>query len=169
MAVILNAYATLDDLKNIGISPGFFTGDLSPSTDAINQSLNNAKAYIDSIISVSDKITLPLAEPYDPNLVQSNAAIAMWNLLAVRGYNPDNPTDAHIRIRWEDAVKWLDKIANGRAKLMQVTQNRPEGVQPDVLCNEGRGLRNWSGTIGNNGWIILIVAGSLMRQILNGI
>jgi phage gp36-like protein len=148
------SYATYDDMMNSGIVPQFFTGDLAPTPDAIIASLVNASSYIDSIISSSDKITLPLAEPYDPQLIFATVSIAMWNLLTVRGYNPDEPSDKAIRMRYEDANKWLDKIANGRAKLIrQATTQNVDGIQPDVLCNESRGLRNWNGMIrGGNGW-----------------
>lgn len=152
MPVPLNAYASLQDLYDIGIAPQFFTGKLAPTVDAITKALNNAFSYVNSIIGVSDKITLPLIAPYDPNLIEANCAIAMWRLLAARGYNPENPADEHIRMRFDDANKWLKMISENRAQLQQ-TNNKPQkaGVQPDVVCSRGRGLRNWSGSIGDGG------------------
>lgn len=152
MPVTLNAYASLQDLYDIGIAPQFFTGKLAPSTDAITKALNNAFSYINSIIGVSDKISLPLVSPFDPNLIEANCAIAMWRLLAARGYNAESPSDEHIRMRFEDADKWLNRVAQNRAQLQQ-TNNKPQaaGVQPDVVCNQSRGLRNWSGSIRDGG------------------
>jgi phage gp36-like protein len=151
MPVTLTAYATLQDLQDLGIAPQFFTGKLAPTSDAVTKSLNNAFSYINSIIGVSDKITLPLTPPYDPNLVQANCNIAVWNLLAARGYNPENPADAHIRVRYEDTMNWLKMISQNRAQLQQTTLvPQKAGVQPDVVCSRPRHLRNWSGNIG--GW-----------------
>jgi phage gp36-like protein len=150
--VQIASYATLDDLQNQGIIPQFFTGDLAPSSDAIVAALVYAASYIDSIIGVSDKLTFPLPTPYDPTLVQANVVIAIWNLLSVRGFNPEDPSDKAVRTRYDDAIKWLDKVANGRAKLLrQKTTTNVLGVQPEVVCNSPRGLRNWSGSIGGNG------------------
>ena len=144
-------YASKTDLVNSGITPEFWTGDLAPSDDAINTACNDASCYMDTIIGVSDEITLPLVAPYDNTLVKSCVAIAMWYLLAIRGYDPDSQTDKNIRTRYEDADKWLNKIANKKAKLQhQVTTPRSEGVQPDMVSSPSRGLRNFSGNIG--GW-----------------
>jgi phage gp36-like protein len=151
MAITLNAYCGLADLKSVRINPGFFTGDLSPTDDACAQALNDAKGMIDSKIAVSSAITLPLSEPYDPNLVKANAVLAIWDLMSVRGFNPDSSTDKAVRMRYDDAMKWLTAISENRAKLQQVTSNRIEGVQPDIINSCDRGLRNWNGIVGSGG------------------
>ena len=147
------SYAQPSDLQNIGLPAAFFTGDLSPSLAQQQMFLDEAKSHIDSLIDVCSDITLPLAPPFDPMLIRCNVAISVWNMLAWRGYNPESPTDVSIRVRYEDCLKWLDKIATGRAKLKnQVTKPNPMGQQPEVMCSEDRGLRNWSGFVGSGAW-----------------
>lgn len=147
------AYATTADLQNIGLPPAFFTGDLAPNSAQQQQFLDEGAAHIDSLIAVCSAITLPLVAPFDSMLVRANVAIAVWNMLAWRGYNPESPTDISIRTRYDDALKWLNLVATGRAKLTgQITAPNPLGVQPDVVYNQSRGLRNWSGYSGSGGW-----------------
>lgn len=147
------AYATTADLQNIGLPPAFFTGDLSPSPSQQQQFLDEGAAHIDSLIAVCPDITLPLAAPFDPMLVRANVAIAVWNMLAWRGYNPESPTDISIRTRYEDALKWVNLVATARAKLTgQITKPQSLGLQPDMVSNESRGLRGWSGFVGSGGW-----------------
>jgi phage gp36-like protein len=146
------AYADPDDLKDIGLTDQFFIGDMSPNGPAVLKALVNAAAYIDSIIAVNPHITLPLAKPYDPNLIRCNASIAAWTLVNRRGMDPENESMKCLHQLRDDDVKWLDRIANGRAVLQrQITKDQPQGVQPMMTSNQDRGLRAWSGRVGSGG------------------
>jgi len=148
----LTAYADPNDLQDIALTEQFFTGDLSPTSNAVIKALVNASAYIDSFLAANPAITLPLQPPYDPMLVQCCASIAAWNLVAHRGYDP-NSTDESLRTLKTDADKWLAKLQEGRVVLKrQVTAPQPLGMQPRVISNADRGLRNRSGRVGGFGW-----------------
>jgi len=153
MPVPVQSYAQIADLGTCGLPRLFFTGDLAPTVDDQQTVLNEVAAMIDGLIDACPDITLPLSTPYDPTLIWANKVIAAWRFLSNRGYNPENPTDNSVRMQHDDAMKWVDKIATSRAKLKrQVTAPNPIGVQPDVVYNESRGLRNWGGYVGSGGW-----------------
>ena len=146
-------YCNIADLQTGGLPQGFFQGDLAPSPSVQQSVIDQCAAHIDSLIDSNPDITLPFAQPYDPMLVRANIALAIWELISIRGYNPSNPTDVSLRIRYEDTMTWVNKVATARATLVhQKTKENPKGVQPDVLGNAPRGIRNWSGSVGGSGW-----------------
>lgn len=73
--------------------------------------LDAASTYADAYLD--DKFTLPILTP-SPDLVVAVCAIAGWNLLRVRGFNPEDGANVAIRYGYEDAVKWLRDVAAGR-------------------------------------------------------
>lgn len=148
----MSSYANVFDLRLMGLPRAFFSGDLAPDEAQQQTILDAASAYIDTLIQSNPNIALPLSPPYDPSLVKATVVIAVWDMLSVRGYDPENPTDRSIRVRYEDTVKWLDKIANGRAMLQRpVPPPNPQGPQPMMASNSPRGLRNWRGSVGFGG------------------
>lgn len=133
-------YATIADLEISGLPPAAF-GTLNAIQ--IQGALDRASAYADTFLGA--KYTLPLAGPtstppvaYDPSLVDAVCQLAAYRLMALRGYNPDNPGDSVIRQGFEDARSWLIRVANGQARLA-VVQAQPESLQPNVSTSEPRG------------------------------
>ena len=143
------SYATQDQIP---LQPEFFTGDLSPSSQQVQDALDMASAFMDGFISANPDITLPLSPPYDMTLVMQCGIIAAWYLVAARGYDPDS-SDETIHARYKDAVSWLQKLQEARVVLTGQTNTRPQaaGLQPTIMSNPTRGLRNWGGIVGGSG------------------
>lgn len=150
------SYASTTDLQTLGLPAAFFAGALAPDITTQQAALDYATAFANSFVAV--KVELPLTSPYDPTLVQATVAIASYTLMIRRGFNPENAADLALRQRYEDAVKWLERVAAGRAQLFcggatpTPVAQPTAGVQPDVFQNEDRGFRNTSGTVGSGGW-----------------
>lgn len=133
-------YATLADLASCGL-PASALASISDSDKQV--ALDDHSAEADTYIG--DKYQLPLIAPYDRTLVRMVCFRAAWDLLCLRGFNPSDPTDSVVGQRADHALKWLERVSNGQARL-NVTQSAPESAQPDVYTNTDRG---WS-TTGSN-------------------
>jgi phage gp36-like protein len=69
--------------------------------------------------------------------------IAAYELLAIRGFNPDGD-DEQVRKRYEDAMKWLADIAAGRISpvgLVDSTPDEPDEGGAEVVTLPARGWR----------------------------
>lgn len=146
-------YATLADLLTCGLPAAAIASIDDPTRQA---ALDDRSAYADTYLG--DKETLPLLAPYDRTLVRYVCFLAAWDLICFRGFNPDNPGDAIVRQRYEDADKWLVRVANGQARLAIVRPGTaPQSLQPDVGSNCPRGIGDM---FGNNSAADDPVAGS---------
>jgi phage gp36-like protein len=106
-------YATQDDLFRLGLPEGALRG-VSPAT--IEEALEAASRLADSYLRA--RYALPLSS-WDESLTRAVAAIAAYDLMAVRGYDPARGADEVLRLRYEDAIRWLERVAAG-------------GVSPEV-------------------------------------
>lgn len=127
------SYATVEDLRSAGLPPGAL-GSVSVTDQ--KGALEKASAIASSYIG--DKYNLPLGGTYDPALVDAVCQIAAWRLLVRRGFNPEQGEDNVIRQGYLDAVKWLERVANGQARLSVVETPGPS-LQPNTSTNEVRG------------------------------
>jgi phage gp36-like protein len=102
------AYATLADLGTYGL-PGPVLADIDTGqqTNALESASRFADGYLHS------QYTLPLLVPYPTDLVSAVCKVAAYELLSVRGFNPDLGGDANIRARYKDAVDWLNQVGLG--------------------------------------------------------
>jgi len=102
-------YATQNDLFRLGLPEGALRG-VSPST--IEDALEAASRLADSYLRA--RYALPLTA-WDEALTRAVAAIAAYDLMAVRGYDPARGADEVLRLRYEDAIRWLERVAAGGA------------------------------------------------------
>jgi phage gp36-like protein len=105
------AYATRDDLEAAGLSPEVVTAF---DSDDVTAALVGASVFADGYLRA--RATVPVAATgsppaYPSDLVRAVAKIAAYELLAVRGYDPN--TDPNPRMRYEDALRWLEGVRDG--------------------------------------------------------
>lgn len=101
-------YATRAHLIQFGIRSGALTGIATGDQDA---ALEAASDLADSYLRA--RFTLPLAGWQD-DLRRAVCNIAAYDLLSARGFNPDAGADVNVRARYDDAVRWLERIAAGQ-------------------------------------------------------
>jgi len=107
----VTAYATRTDLYRLGVAEGALAG---VPADAQDQALEDNSRLADSYCR--SRHTTPFASPYPREIVRAVCVMAAWDLLAVRGYNPEAGGDSLMQ-RAEKAVLWLRDIGSGKAQL----------------------------------------------------
>jgi phage gp36-like protein len=130
------AYATRTDLTSLGLPSAALT---NVSTTAQDAALLSASARADSYLKA--RFTLPLTA-WGQDLTEAVCHIAAWTILSARGFNPDQGADTAIRTRYEDAIRWLERIADDRA-TPTVTDSSTSvgggGTAPRVYSSTARG------------------------------
>lgn len=117
-------YATAQQLTDLGANERLLTG-IAP--EARDSALASASAQIDSYLS--RVFNLPL-RTFGVELSRACAVMAAWDLLSVRGFNPDTPQGGLLKQRYDDVLTWLDKIAVGRVKPAWPDTKTESGLDP---------------------------------------
>ena len=127
-------YATRDDLFRLGLPEGALRG-VPPAT--IEDALEAASRLADSYLRA--RYALPLSS-WDEALTRAVAIIAAYDLMAVRGYDPARGADEVLRLRYEDAIRWLERVAAGAVspEVQDSTPDVREGAFSAVTS-----LRRW--------------------------
>lgn len=128
-------YATRADLPRHGLPAA-----LLATIAAADQDAALAKASRDADGYLGKRFTLPLTA-WGEDLGARVCAIAAYDLLSVRGMNPDG-SDKHIADRNAEAVAWLAGVAAGRIEPAGIVDSTPavhEGGA--VVCTRAR--RGW--------------------------
>ena len=107
----MTAYAARTDLTRFGISEKALT---NVSTETQDAALEAASRVADSYLR--SRYALPLAG-YGDDLKRAVCAIAAWDLLSTRGYDPHRGSDEAVRMRADDAKGWLKDISAGKAAV----------------------------------------------------
>lgn len=109
-------YASLDDLDAYGMQAAALT---SFSASKRAGALAAASAKADSKLGV--RYDLPLVA-WDTDLRECVCKIAAYDLLSVRGFNPDG-ADQNIRDRHKDAWAWLKDVADLTAEPVGIVDS----------------------------------------------
>lgn len=125
-----NPYAAVGDLTLYGAPAGAFVAT-TPEQQAA--AVNAANALADDYLH--RRFALPLSQ-WGPDLVRAVAVIATYDLIVVRGSNPEAPGNADLHARWEDAIKWLAGIAAGNI-TPPLMQGNPNATGPGATGGEG--------------------------------
>ena len=115
------------DVKKWGIAAAAFDGiDARELQDDCDAAWDEVEGYL----RAAGNIALPLPPEKIPLTLKKKACIVMsWDMMCVRGFDPTSSTDATIRVRYEDALAYLDKVA---AKKIQPIHTNDEGNSDDA-------------------------------------
>lgn len=114
-------YATLEDLTRLGLPERALAGI---PQEALEAALEGASRLADSYLQA--RYRLPLSA-WGADLRRAVAILAAYDILSVRGFAPEGP-DEHLRLRAEDAIRWLEGVAKGL-----ITPVGIEDATPDTL------------------------------------
>lgn len=103
------AYAILADLYAYGL-PLVAMG--SVSTAVQQKCLDGRNDFADDKLRA--RYRLPLVAPIPVSLIQNICQITAWDVLVIRGYNPQSGADVSIRDRADLAFKWFDDVERQR-------------------------------------------------------
>lgn len=131
-------YATIADLKTIGINPVAFQ---NVADDILNANLLAASEECDNYMQARYRVLdSPLAS-WGSDLKRLVCKIAAYTLMGVRGYNPGAGADVTLRMGYEDAINTLKGVARQSVHLNVVPSFTQGSVQqlPQVRSREPRG------------------------------
>lgn len=131
------SFANLDHLEGLGI-PAVALGTVTPSKRV--EQLAATTEVASGILA--GRYTLPIVG-WGIDLSQACAKIAAYELLSVRGLNPDGD-DKNVRDRYDDAMKWLSDAAAGRISPVGLIDSTPEEVDDggaEIVTLPARGWR----------------------------
>jgi len=135
-------YATAGDFGDHGLPPQAldgFAGDL-------DELLKKASAKFNTY--ARGRYTVPFAVPYPDEVIEAVCWLAAYQVMTVRGYDPNNESDRAIEDRYRDLTGrpgqkgWLQDLSSGRVNLAVDADTTPtvgEGAPIIVITSEGRG------------------------------
>jgi phage gp36-like protein len=112
------SYANLVDLDTHGL-PAAAVASVTQAKRC--EALAAASEEADGKLAV--RFDLPLSA-WGVDLTKCIAKIAAYEILSVRGFNPDG-ADANVRDRYLDAMKWLDGVAKGSTEPIGIVDASP--------------------------------------------
>ena len=132
------AYATTSDLIRIGISAAALRNiSTADQIMALEAASDLADGYLAS------RYSLPIVG-YQDDLKRAVCCIAAYDLLSTRGF-ANSGADENVRLRYEDALKWLKEVSQGRINPVGIVDSGGPFVlgqsiiAADVLSDEPRG------------------------------
>lgn len=114
------SYATSADLAALDL-PASATEGMTAADITLH--LEAASARVDGYLR--GRYLLPLTSPPPAEIVSCTTALAAYSVLSRRGFDPHAGTDANVRARYEDAVSWLERIAQGKVNLAAASDASP--------------------------------------------
>lgn len=98
------------------------------------ESFEEVKRYVRVVWTLTGSATFG-AEVAADDLRRAVCCIAAYDLLSVRGYNPEG-ADENLRLRYEDAIRWLKGVASGFIDpgLIDSTPDEEEGGVATAGC-----------------------------------
>lgn len=135
-AVIVTAYAVLTDLYAYGL-PLVAMGTVSTATQ--QKLLDARNDYADDKMRARYK--LPLLAPIPESLKQNICQLAAWDVLVIRGYNPQSGADVNIRDRADMSLKWFDDVERQRChpNVVESGTESPGYAAPLIISKPQQG------------------------------
>lgn len=128
------AYATRAQLASIGVKGAAIATIPTADQDA---ALDAASALADGYLR--SRYDVPRTT-VGMDLTSAVCKIAAYDLLVVRGFNPQAGADVNIRMRYDDAIKWLEAVAKGLVHLVDAAPLESSDFdQPRVVTSTRRG------------------------------
>lgn len=89
------------------------------------------------------RYTLPLTQ-YGDDLKQQVAALATWQLMRKRGFQPGSGADESVVLAKDDAMRWLKDIARGHAELDDAIDSTPAVDEEGSLAATGNAAASFN-------------------------
>ncbi len=119
------SYATPTNFIAYGL-PAVSTADFSGTVqDYLDSAFGEINTYLRGRYTLPFTVTVPI------ELVKTECVIAAYDLLSVRGFDPENGSEKVIEGRHTKAMNWLMAIADGKINLdidADTTPGVPDGA-----------------------------------------
>lgn len=129
-------YALPADVTRYGVPAAALDGvPLTAVADACLSASDEAAGYL------SSAYTLPLTA-WDIGTRKHVSAMAAYDLMRFRGYDPDSGKDELLQRGRDQAVQWLNRIADGKLRPVGIVDSTPTVAEPEVYV-ESAASRGW--------------------------
>lgn len=131
----MSAYAVRADLGKYGVNAAALSGI---STTAQDAAIEAASEVADSYFR--SRYNLPLLA-WGTDVTRAVCQIAVYDLLVMRGFNPEQAADQNLQARADSAVAWLRAVGKqeAQANVTPTPVQSPDYDQPRVLTSTPRG------------------------------
>ncbi len=130
----VNQYAQLSDLYNYGITAASLSHP-STGTSVQTQCLLAASAEMDG--AFSQQHTMPI-QSWGTDVVMYCCWLATFQLIMIRGYDPENKADQIYKNRWDMAQSWLERIKKDRRSTSIIdSSTNAQPFAPSLLSSPG--------------------------------
>lgn len=145
----ITRYAERADLVKIGINADALA---KVGGTAQDEALDTASRWADGYIN--NRYTLPLLA-ITGDLTRTVCMIAVWDILTTRGRNPERQGDDPIRLRYLDAIKWLEGVRDGLINPgLTDSAPVPSGTnRARAVSSSSRGFSNRGTSNGRGGFV----------------
>lgn len=130
----LAVYATIEDLMSCGAPQASMA---KVGVEEQRRALYQASRTVDQRLAA--RYRLPLVS-YGDDLTQIVCVIAAFRLLSFRGWNPSDPANGGVVMMYQEALRTLDKVAQGDYTLSIVDTAPEPAATPDVTSDAMRGM-----------------------------
>jgi len=127
------AYATSAELGRFSAIPATVLAGADVTT--VSETLEAASRTADSYLAA--RYALPLVT-WDDDLRQVVCDVAAYRLMGRLGYAPEG-SDNDFRLRYEDALAWLQRVADGRIHPTVDVMSPAADLPATVTSNTARG------------------------------
>lgn len=141
MPPAITEYADLDDAEPFVLNRSLVE---SFPVDDRHEAIRGASRLIDSYLR--SRFKLPLTQ-IGEDIRRACWTIAAYDLMSSRGFNPEsNAAQENLRRRYDDTIRWLERIADGRAvpDVTDSSSGAQEGVAPAGPRITSASQRGWS-------------------------
>jgi phage gp36-like protein len=101
--------------------------------------VDDANALAEGYLGV--RYSLPLTNT-GADLHRQLVAIALYDVMSYKSFNPESNRDMNFRMRYDDAIKWLKGVADGNVTPVGIVDSTPQvsEASPFILADT---LRGW--------------------------
>jgi hypothetical protein len=139
----VTSYASLTDAETFGLVASAY--GLSITSAQIQSNLDASSGWAAGMIS--GRYSMPILPPYPLPLVQAVVHMARYNILAVRGFDENNPADKNVVAANATAREWLLNVRRQAADIDGViespaptSQAQPQYADPLIVSSPLEGF-----------------------------
>ena len=128
-------FATARDLEALSLGPHVIA---RAESQRVNRALIHGSDV--AVGYLSSQYTMPLRS-WGDDLAGHTAAVVAYRFMSSIGYDPEGK-DSNIRTMYEDAIRWFEKLAEGKMSPAEIVDSAPE-VEVGRAIVYTRPTRGW--------------------------
>ncbi len=129
--------AELSDLERMGLPSAWLA-----TIQTVTQELALSAASDLALSYLARRYTLPIVS-WGNDVRRAVCHIASWDLACRKGFDPESAHDVAIRLRYTDAIKWLEGVASGAVIPSPIEDSSTSTLDPSGPFLTSDCARGW--------------------------